>query len=55
MFSSYAVFNSYAVVEPFSKKCGNWCHKAYTDKNEKQVRSYVALDGVETFSDTWDH
>ena len=31
-----------------------WCHKAYTDKNEKQVRS-LALDGVETFSDTQDH
>ena len=34
-----------------SKKCDNWCHKAYTDKNEKQVGCYV-IDGVETFSDT---
>ena len=33
------------------KKCDIWCHKAYTDKNGKQVGSYVALDGVETFSE----
>ena len=37
------------------KKCDIWCHKAYTDKNEKQVGCYVTLDGVETFSDTKDH
>ena len=27
-----------------------WCHKASTDKNEKQVGCYVTLDGVDTFS-----
>ena len=39
-------------TELFSKKCDNWCHKVYTDKNEKQVGCYVNLDDVETFSDT---
>ena len=43
------------MVKLEEKKCGIWCHKAYTDKNEKQVESYVILDGVETFSDTQDH
>ena len=38
--------------EPFSKKCHIWCHKEYTDKNEKQVGCYVNLDSVETFPDT---
>ena len=37
------------------KKCDIWCHKVYTDKNEKQVGCYVTLDGVETLSDTYDH
>ena len=37
------------------KKCDIWCHKAYTDKNEKQVGCYVTLDGIETFSDTQEH
>ena len=32
--------------------CDMWCHKAYTDKNEKQVGCYVTLDGVDTFSYT---
>ena len=40
------------LVSHSEKKCDIWCHKAYTDKNEKQVGCYVTLDGVETFSDT---
>ena len=35
-----------------NKKRDIWCHKGYTDKNEKQVWCYVNLDGAETFSDT---
>ena len=30
-----------SLLEPFSKKCDIWCHKEYTDKNEKQVGYYV--------------
>ena len=37
------------------KKCDIWCHKTYTDKNEKQVGCFVTLDGVKTFSDIYDH
>ena len=40
------------MVKLEEKNCDIWCRKAYTDKNEKQVGSYVILDGVETFSDT---
>ena len=32
--------------------CDMWCHKASTDKNEKQVGCYVTLDGVDRFSYT---
>ena len=37
------------------KKCVIWCDKGYTEKNKKQVGCYVNLDGVETFSNIWDH
>ena len=37
--------------EPFSKKCDIWCHKGYTDKNEKKSWMLHIPSVDEAFSD----
>ena len=40
------------VGESFSKTCDIWFHKGYIDKEEKPIRWYLNLYGVQAFSVT---